>query len=202
MNKIQYHYTNLAKQIFFLICFLYMLLRFTIMLEIIIFKIEGYYEATNVPLTLLMYLAVFAIIICLFRGHKFCYSTYNESLLTYHNTLLKRAKTLNLEDAGLAVFDTFGVKFFASQSADPKTDKPLFFLPFFRDGIIEAVQIDKFYKMLKAKEGIRVVKNFKVLPGYSKKWRFVAIAYGFLSVVLFMSCATPLTVVIVLFQSH
>ncbi len=50
MNKIQYHYTNLAKQIFILICFLYILLRFIIMVEIIVYKIEGYYEATNIPL--------------------------------------------------------------------------------------------------------------------------------------------------------
>ena len=54
MNKIQYHYTNLAKQIFILICFLYILLRFIIMVEIIVYKIEGYYEATNIPLTLLL----------------------------------------------------------------------------------------------------------------------------------------------------
>ncbi len=52
MNKIQYHYTNLAKQIFILICFLYILLRFIIMVEIIVYKIEGYYEATNIPLYL------------------------------------------------------------------------------------------------------------------------------------------------------
>lgn len=202
MNKIQYHYTNLAKQVFFLVCFIYTLLRFLIMMEIIIFKIEGYYEATNIPLTLLMYAALFAIIILFFRGHKFCYSAYDEGRLVYHNTLLRRSKELNLSGARLAVFDTFGVKFFSAADADPKTEKPLFFLPFFRNGIVEAVQIDKFYKMLKANETIRVIKNFKVLPGYSKKWRFVAIAYGFLSIVLFMSCATPVTVLIVLFQNH
>ena len=202
MNKIQYHYTNLAKQIFILICFLYILLRFIIMVEIIVFKIEGYYEATNIPLTLLLYGVLFTFLICLFRGHKFCYSTYDESKLIYHNTLLRTKKTLHLENAKLAVLDTFGVKFFASQNADPKTEQPIFFLPFFRDGIVEAVQIDKFYKMLKAIEDIRVVKKFKVLPGYSNKWKFVTIAYGFLAVIFFMSCATPITVIIVLFQNH
>lgn len=202
MNRIQYHYTNLAKQIFFLICFLYIFLRFTIMMEIIIFKIEGYYEVTNIPLTLLLYAVLFAVIILLFRGHKFCYSTYDENELIFHNTLLRTKKTLHLADAKLAILDTFGVKFFASQTANPKTEKPIFFLPFFRDGIVEAVQIDKFYKMLKANENIRVIKNFKVLPGYSNKWKFVAIAYGFLAVIFFMSCATPITVIIVLFQNH
>lgn len=202
MNKIQYHYTNLAKQIFLLICFLYILLRFIIMVEIIVFKIEGYYEATNIPLTLLLYGVLFAILVCLFRGHKFCYSTYDENVLIFHNSLLRTKKTLHLADAKLAILDTFGVKFFASQTADPKTEKPIFFLPFFRDGIVEAVQIDKFYKMLKANENIRVIKKFKVLPGYSNKWKFAAIAYGFLAVIFFMSCATPITVIIVLFQNH
>ncbi len=202
MNKIQYHYTNLAKQIFFLVCFLYFFLRFLIMMEIIFFRIDGYYESTNIPLTLLLYAALFTIVILFFRGHKFCFSTYDEDHLIYHNTLLRTEKKLELADAKLAVLDTFGIKFFSAQNADPKTEKPIFFLPFFRDGIIEAVQIDKFYKMLKAKEDIRVVKKFKVLPGYSNKWKFVTIAYGFLAVILFMSCATPITVVIVLFQNH
>ena len=94
MNKIQYHYTNLAKQIFILICFLYILLRFIIMVEIIVYKIEGYYEATNIPLTLLLYGVLFTFLICLFRGHKFCYSTYDESKLIYHNTLLRTKKNV------------------------------------------------------------------------------------------------------------
>lgn len=202
MNKIQYHYTNLAKQIFFIVCFVYALLRFTIMMEIIIFKIDGYYENTNIPLTIIMYVILFAIIILLFRGHKFCYSHYDEQSLIYYNTFLRREKKLELSQAKLAVFDTFGIKFFDDDNADPKTDKPIFFLPFFRDGIITATQIDKFYRMLKESQTIRVIKNFTVLPGYSNKWKFVTIAYGFLAIVLFMSCATPLTVIIVLFQSH
>lgn len=202
MNKIQYHYTNLAKQVFFLVCFIYILLRFLIMMEIILFKVEGYYEATNIPLTLLLYVALFAAIILLFRQHKFCYSVFDSNRLVYHNTLLRKESVLPLSGAKLAVFDTFGIKFYASQDADWATEKPIFFLPFFRGGIIEAVQIDKFYKMLKADDSTRIIKNFKVLPGYSNKWKFVAIAYGFLAVILFMNCATPITVLIVLFQNH
>ena len=47
-----------------------------------------------------------------------------------------------------------------------------------------------------------VIKKFKVLPGYTKKWRFVTIAYALLAAVCLMSLSTPLTVIIVLFQSH
>ena len=202
MYKIQYRYTNIAKQILFGVCFLYALLRFMIMAEIIIFKIDGYYQATNVPLTLIMYLAIFALLFVLFRGHKYCYSTYDEKMLTYHNSLLKRTRSLNLSEAQVAVFDTKGVSFYAEDGDNFEREKPIFFLPFFRDGIIEAVQINKFYKMLKAMPGMRVIKRFHVLPGYGKKWNFVTIAYGFIAVIVFMNCATPLTVCIVLFQNH
>ncbi len=202
MHKIQYHYTNIAKQAFFAVCFLYVLLRFLIMAEIILFKIDGYYQATNIPLTLLMYLAIFSILIFAFRGHRICYSTYSETQLTYHNALLRKARSLDLREAKTAVFDTKGVSFYRTADQNFEEEPPVFFLPFFRDGIIEAVQINRFYKMLKEMPDMRVIKRFQVLPGYSKKWNFVTIAYGFLAVVVFMSCATPLTLFIVLLQNH
>ncbi|MCI9476861.1 MAG: hypothetical protein HFE71_10430 [Emergencia sp.] len=202
MYKIQYHYTNLAKQVLFGVCFVYVLLRFLIMAEIIIFKIDGYYQATNIPLTLVMYLVIFALIVFLFRGHKYCYSTYDEKRLTYHNSLLKRSRSLDFSEAQVAVFDTKGVSFYAKDGDNFESAEPIFFLPFFRDGKIEAIQINKFYKMLKELPGMRVIKRFHVLPGYEKKWNFVTIAYGFLAVIVFMNCATPLTVCIVLLQNH
>lgn len=195
MSKIQYRYTNMAKQVFILVCFLYTLLRFIIMMEIIIFKIDKYYEVTNIPMTLIMYALLFAIIIMLFRGHKFCYSHYNEEELVYYNTLLHKKKSLDLSKVNLAVFGTFGVKFF-------EDDKPVFFLPFFRGGIISAVQIDQFYKMLKNDSAVKVVKKFTVLPGYSNKWKLATIAYALLAIAVFMNFATPITVIVVLFQSH
>lgn len=201
-KKIRYHYTNLPKQALFVVGFLYILLRFLVIMEIIVFRLDGFYENLNVPLTLLMYAALFAFLWFLFRGHKLCYSTYDENTLTYHNTLLRRSRTLDLSTVKMAAFDTFGVKFYDHAGADFKKEKPMFFLPFFRDGIIEAIDINEFFKMMKGKEGVQVFKNFKVLPGYTKKWNALAVAYGFVAVVAFMSLATPLTVVIVLFQNH
>ena len=202
MKKIGYHYTNLAKQILIIICFLYTLLRFLIMLEIMVFKLDGYYDNLNIPLTLLLYAVLFLLLLILFRGHKICISTYDENTLTYYNTLLRKSKSLDLSTVKLAVFDTFGVKFYDHQDADYKSEKPMFFLPFFRDGIVEALDIDAFFKMMKAREGVKVVKTFKVLPGYTKKWTAVTVLYGFIAVLAFMNTATPLTVVIVLLQNH
>lgn len=195
MNKIQYRYTNIAKQVFLLVCFMYTLLRFIIMMEIIIFKIDGYYEATNIPMTLVMYALLFVVIIMLFRGHRFCYLLYNDSVLIYRNLILHKENRLDLSRVTAATFGAFGVKFY-------EEDKQIFFLPFFRSGIISAVQIDQFYKLLKNDNRIKVNKSFAVLPGYSNKWRLVSIAYAFLAIAVFMNFATPITVIVVLFQSH
>lgn len=202
MKKIGYHYTNFAKQALIVICSLYIFLRFLIVLEIMFFKLEGYYENMNFPLTLLLYALLFLFMLILFRGHKICISTYDEHTLTYYNTLLRKSKSLDLSTVKMAVFDTFGVKFYDHKDADYKNEKPMFFLPFFRDGVIEALDIDAFFKTLKAREDIQVVKTFKVLPGYTKKWTALTVFYGFLAVFAFMNTATPLTVVIVLFQNH
>lgn len=201
MNKIQYHYSHITKQLFVLTLLLYTLLRFLIMAEIMIYKIDGYYEATNIPLTLLLYFFIFALLLCLLCSYKFCYSTYDVHSLTYRNKLTRKEKTLEFSQVRMALFDTMGVKFYTSEHGSTE-DKPDFFLPFFRGGIIQAVQIDKLYKKMKADENIRVQKTFRVLAGYTKKWKALAVVYGFLAVITFMTCATPLTVVIVLFQSH
>lgn len=202
MKKIPYRYTNIAKQAFIITIMLQALMRLIIMAEIVIFKVEGYYENTNILLTVLMYAVIFAVLITLFRGHTFCYSLYSDSTLIYRNTLLRRERQLQLSEARLAVMDTFGIKFYAEPDADPKTAKPLFFLPFFRDGIIEAVPVNNFYISLKDRGDMVVIKKFRVLPGYTKKWRFVTIGYSLLAALCLASLSTPLTVIIVLFQNH
>ena len=61
MHKIQYRPTHTAKQVFIFTLLIYTLLRFIIMMQIIIYKIPEYYEATNIPLTLLLYAVLFTI---------------------------------------------------------------------------------------------------------------------------------------------
>lgn len=202
MKKIQYHYTNIAKQVFFIVCFIYVALNFTVMMEIAIFKLDKYYEAMNVPITIILYVSILIFLIVLFISYKFCYSVYDEHHITYYNRLLKGQRELYYSQARVAVFSTMGVKFYSSDEAAQANKKPLFFLPFFRFGKIEPIHINNFYKLLKGNETIKVIKKFKVLPGYSKKWTFVTILYGILAVVFFMNCATPITVIILLFQNH
>ena len=59
---------------------------------------------------------------------------------------------------------------------------------------------DKFYRKMKETEGIEVVKEFKVLPGYGKGFTALKVAYVFLTAYMLLLCATPLAAVIVLFQ--
>ena len=114
MNKLRitYNYPTIVRQIMYLAVFFYALLHFGVMAEIMIFKVEGYYENVRPLMTFLIYMVVFAAIIALFFGYKFCYSEFDASTLTYHNRLLRREKTLDLTQVRFAIFDRFGVKFY------------------------------------------------------------------------------------------
>lgn len=200
MNRITYRSSSLPRQTVLLSLFLYFIMRAIIMAQIVIYKLEGY--DVNIPLTILLYLVIFAVLIFLLRTPKYWYSMYTKEKVTYYNRLLRKETTFHFADAKLAVFDTMGVKFFAEQDADPKNDKPLFMIPFFRGGIVEAVPIDRFFRMLKERDDLLVVKTFKVLPGYTHKWKFLSVFMAFITAAIIMNCATPLTVIIVLFQAH
>lgn len=202
MKKITYRYTNLPKQVLFLAGLIYVAMMAIITIEIGIFKLEGYYEEMNFFATAILYIVYFTVLYCLFRQHKFFYGEYNDEVLIYHNKFLRKSKEFHLSDAKLAVFDTFGIKFYADMNINPKTDKPLFFFPFFRGGIIEAISVNNFYKALMARGDMQVIKNFKVLPGYTKKWRIVSFVYAFIAVLFCSSLATPLATIITIWQNH
>lgn len=202
MKRINYRYTNLPKQILIFAALAYVVMLAVIMAEIAIFKLEGFYENTNFVLTPILYIVYFAVLFCLLRQHKFFYGEYDENTLIYHNKFLRKKLSFNLSDAKLAVFDTFGIKFYANADIVPGTDKPFFFFPFFRGGIIEAVSVNNFYKTLLEKEDIQVIKNFKVLPGYTKKWKIVSFIYAIFAVILGSSLATPIAAIVTIWQNH
>lgn len=204
MNRISYRHTNVPKQFLCLSIFVYVLMQAIIMGEIIIWKLEGFYEELNIPLTIFLYLIYFTLVLLFSYSYRFCYTLYGENKLVYYNKLLRREISYNLNDAKLAVFDKKGVKFYADSNADyeNKEIKPEFFIPFYRGGIIQAVEINNFFKKLIDREGLRVIKTFEVLPGYSKKWKILSVIYLFLAFGIFLNCATPLTVIIILFQNH
>ena len=202
MKRINYRHTNLPKQILIFAALAYVVMLAIIMAEIAIFKLDGFYEETNFLLTSVLYAVYFVVLFCLLRQHRFFYGEYDENTLIYHNKFLRKELSFNLSDAKLAVFDTFGIKFYTDANINPSTDKPLFFFPFFRGGIIEAISVNNFYKELMAREDMQVIKNFKVLPGYTKKWRIVSFVYAFLAVILCSSLATPIATIVTIWQNH
>lgn len=204
MNKLRitYNYPTIVRQIMYLTIFFYALLHFGVMAEIMIFKVEGYYENVRPLMTLLIYLVVFAVIIALFFGHKFCYSEYDGSTLTYHNRLLRREKTLDLTQVRFAIFDRFSVKFYNTTTVDSDKDVPIFKIPFYRLGFIDAVELDRLYRFLASRGDVGVVKTYKTLIGYSNPWKLLIVFYGIFVYAFLVNCITPVTAFLVLWQSH
>ncbi|MBR3785844.1 MAG: hypothetical protein IKJ77_05515 [Firmicutes bacterium] len=202
MKRINYRYTNLPKQILIFAALAYVVMLAIIMAEIAIFKLDGFYEETNFLLTIPLYIVYFSVLFAFLRQYKFFYGEYNDEVLIYHNKLLRKEVQFNLSDAKLAVFDTFGIKFYADANIVPGEDKPIFFFPFFRGGIVEAVSLNNFYKALLERDDMQVIKNFKVLPGYTKKWKIVSFIYAIFAVVLASSLATPIATIVTIFQNH
>ena len=195
MNIISYRYTNTFKQFLLIICMIYFLLCAAIVCEVVIFDVPGY--EVNVIGALFLYAAIFVLLAMIFIGYKFFYTLYDDDTIIYYNKLLKKEYSANFADIKKVVLHKRGVSFYA----DSTSTTAALYIPFFRGGIIDALEIDKFYRFLKAKEGIDVVKEFTVLPGYGKGFTVLKVVYVFLSAYVLLLCATPLVAVIVLFQN-
>ena len=200
--RITYTYPNIMRQIMYLVIIFYTLLHCGVMTEILVFRIEGYYENVRILPTYLLYALAFAVEIALFFGYKFCYSTYDSKTLTYHNRLLHREKTLDLTKVKFAIFDKFCVKFYDKTTVDSDHDIPIFRIPFYRLGFIDAVEIDRLYKMLCARGDVGVAKTYKKLLGYSNPWKLLILFYGIFIYAFLVNCVTPVTAFLVLWQSH
>ena len=202
MRKIEYNYSSAFKQLLLAVIALYVLLYYLVVVEIKVFDIKEYADSILFLRSTIVYLAIFAVLGCLFFAHRFCYSIYTPDELTFYNRLLFRQKTLDFSKVKLAVFDTFGVKFYDKEVSFPITEKPFFTLPFYRGGFIDPVQIDKLHHFLEDSKKIPVVKNYKVLLGYGKSWRLLYAFYIFFTICFIIAGVTPLTAVIVLFLNH
>ena len=194
MNIISYRYTNTFKQFLLIVCMLYFILCATVIAEVVIFNVPGY--EVNVVGGFLLYGVIFALLVLLFIGYKFCYTLYDDETIIYYNKLLKRERSIDIASINKVVLGKKGVNIYTKDDLENSA----FYIPFFRGGIVEAIEIDKFYRKMKETEGIEVVKEFKVLPGYGKGFTALKVAYVFLTAYMLLLCATPLAAVIVLFQ--
>jgi len=195
MKVISYRYTNTFKQLLLIICMFYCLLCAIVVAEVVIFDVPGY--EVNVIGGLFLYVSIFIIITLSLIGYKFCYTLYDDETVIYYNKLLKKEYSLALSAIDKVVLGKRGINFYSKDNSK----NPLFYIPFFRGGIIEAIEIDMFYKAMKKRESITVIKEFTVFPGYGKGFTMLKVCYVFLSTYMLLLCAKPLIVIILLFQN-
>lgn len=208
MNKLTYNYTNVPKQLLFYICAFYLVLRSLMDIIVVAYQVEGFAERINLPLELAVNALFFVFWILLSNGHKVCYTEYNSEKAIYHNRLTRAKKEFRFEDAKAVFFDKKGIRFFAQKEDATDKNKAIFFIPFFRDGKINAIEHKKFYDMLKEREAaisdadrFVVYRSYKEIPGYNRKWKYIAFAYACLDVLLAMNCFTPLAVILGLLET-
>lgn len=208
MKKITYRYTALSKQIWFYSGVLFLLLTSVVYILIEVYQVPGYYESQSLPLSLFANAIGIAVFILISLGHKVCYSEYDNEKIIYHNRLTRKNRTFFYENASSVIFDSKGVKFYDNDEDLVAKKKALFTVPFFRDGKIEPLSIDGFYKFMKQREEdladpekFKVYRTYKILPGYSRNWKYVSFAYACLAFLIMANCATPLAVIIGLIQS-
>lgn len=203
MQKITYRYSALSKQTWFYAGALYLALLSAVYILVAACRLEGYYERMNLTVNLLANGAGMAFFLLLSLGHHVCASEYDAEQITYRNRLLKRSRSFRYEQAEVMIFDRRGVKFYADEEALLHKEKPDFYVPFFRDGKVDAVQLDHFFKLMKSREAklaekgacFKVYKTFKVVPGYGRRWKYLSFAYACLTLLVLMNCTRPLAAI-------
>lgn len=208
MKKITYRPTALSKQFWFYFGVLYLVLTSVMSILIEVYKVPGFYEEQNLLLVLFANVIGMAFFILLSLGHHTCYSEYDDEKVIYHNRLTRKVITFYYKDATSIIFDKKGAKFYNNNDDLVNKKPPLFMVPFFRDGKIEAIPIDQFYKFMKAREEeigdpekFKVYRTYKVLPGYSGSWKYLSFAYACLAFLTLINCSSPAAVILGLMMS-
>ena len=198
-KKVHYVNTSLPKQFFLFMVLIYIILRLTIVLQIIFYEITKYSNQMNIPLTLILMFALLLLLIFLIIGHRFFSIEYDENQIVYKK-FNKIAVSINIDEISRAIFDKKNIKFYKNSEADP--ENPSLTIPLLKFGKVQAIEMNNFYNFIKSIDGIMIEKRFKVLPGYDKKQKYISALYIFLAVCVFINYATPIKAIVVLLQAH
>lgn len=206
MKKLEYRPTSAVKQFWFYCGIFYLILNsimYILISTLNLDSLEKYQGTFNLPLTLGAYFLGMVFFYLLSRGHLACYTEYDEEKMIYHNRLLRKEITFYYKDATSVIFDKRGIKFYDNHEDLVNKAKPLFYVPFFRDGRVYPIPMDEFFKFMKAREEeigdpdqFKVYRTYKILPGYSKDWRYLSFAYGCLAFLVILNCASPAAVIL------
>lgn len=198
-KKVHYVNTSLSKQFFLFMVLIYIILRLTIVLQIMFYGITKYSNQMNIPLTLILMFALLLLFIFLIIGNRFFSIEYDENQISYIK-FNKASGSINIDEINRVIFDKKSIKFF--KDTDDNLETPSFTIPLFKFGKVQAIEMNNFYNFIKSIDGITIEKRFKVLPGYDKKQKYISALYIFLAVCVFINYATPIKAIVVLLQAH
>lgn len=194
MNRIIYRPTSTLRQVFLILSSILVLLRFSINLEVKIHKLK-YHDAINMPLTTLLYAALFILLVFLIVLNLKFVVSYDENTISYENKILRRKTSINFSDAKYVLMNKKGIYFYKSETS---SDGELLKIPFYRFGKLDALQANALFKKLIANQSIKVKKEFKILPGYESYWKIADLVYGLLSLLVFFQYPLHIKLFVVL----
>lgn len=196
MEKIKYYYSSMSKQVFLIIVGFFIVLRFILFMQVVKYNINDYGSMFNVGATFLLYFCYLMICVFFFTSYKMFFTEFNHEEAAYINRLNRRRQRVKLDEISKAHLRKRGIYLYKK---DEETH--CFYIPFFRFGIISPVGVDSFYKMLKQRN-IEIQKDFDVLPGYGKSWKWIGIIYTCLALLTLAPTTQTLALVVAIFKSH
>ena len=147
------------------------------------------------PLTTLLYAALFILLIFLIVLNLKFVVSYDENTISYENKILRRKTSINFSDAKYVLMNKKGIYFYKTEAI---SDGELLKIPFYRFGKLDALQANGLFKKLIANQSIKVKKEFKVLPGYESYWKIADLVYGLLSLLVFFQYPLHIKLFVVL----
>lgn len=194
MNRIIYRPTSTLRQVFLILSSILILLRYSINWEVKIHKLK-YHDVINMPLTTLLYAALFILLIFLIVLNLKFVVSYDENTISYENKILRRKTSINFSDAKYVLMNKKGIYFYKTEAS---SDGELLKIPFYRFGKLDDLQANGLFKKLIANQSIKVKKEFKVLPGYESYWKIADLVYGLLSLLVFFQYPLHIKLFVVL----
>lgn len=194
MNRIIYRPTSTLRQVFLILSSILILLRYSINWEVKIHKLK-YHDVINMPLTTLLYAALFIVLVYLIVINLKFVVSYDENTVSYENKILRRKTSINFSDAKYVLMNRKGIYFYKSETS---SDGELLKIPFYRFGKLDALQANALFKKLIANQNIKVKKEFKILPGYESYWKIADLVYGLLSLLVFFQYPLHIKLFVVL----
>lgn len=194
MNRIIYRPTSTLRQVFLILSSILILLRYSINWEVKIHKLK-YHDVINMPLTTLLYAALFILLIFLIVLNLKFVVSYDENTISYENKILRRKTSINFSDAKYVLMNKKGIYFYKTEAI---SDGELLKIPFYRFGKLDALQANGLFKKLIANQTIKVKKEFKILPGYESYWKIADLVYGLLSLLVFFQYPLHIKLFVVL----